>query len=457
MKNNTIVKSCMMGLSALIFAACASNVKLADIPSTANPQLEMEKLEADHLKAIQKNIDVLASSEFKKSREWYEEAKSDQASQQSQEEILTDIRKARGFLEQAYKVSENRMEKAPGLFESRQMALQAGASKHSELKDDLESLDEDVSDVAAKLANVDSAKITALQERYSVLERRATILAQLGSSQAQLNGAKRDDADDRAPLTYKKAELSLKNAESVISSSLRNPAGYQSAVAKALEDTALLNDVMATIPQNGKDVPESVALTMVAQNRRIKTLDTNLSQSKTESASNTAMMNKKNQALSTELESQGQDLTAANAGLAGQKAMEEARSQFSDDEAEAYQQGGKLVIRLKKVNFASGSSALQGDSIEVLAKVSAIAKSMNASELKVEGHTDSTGTAAQNRSISEKRASTVATYFKTNGFDDVKSQGFGFQKPIATNKSKEGRAQNRRVDIIITPDNATVE
>ena len=75
------------------------------------------------------------------------------------------------------------------------------------------------------------------------------------------------------------------------------------------------------------------------------------------------------------------------------------------------------------------------------------------SEIKVEGHTDSIGTASQNKAISEKRADAVASYFKLNGFEniDVQSTGFGFQKPIATNKSKEGRAQNRRVDIVITP------
>ena len=82
---------------------------------------------------------------------------------------------------------------------------------------------------------------------------------------------------------------------------------------------------------------------------------------------------------------------------------------------------------------------------------------MKATEIKVEGHTDSLGSAVQNKTISEQRAQAVASYFKSNGFKniEVQSTGFGFDKPIATNKSKEGRAQNRRVDIIITPENAT--
>ncbi len=116
-------------------------------------------------------------------------------------------------------------------------------------------------------------------------------------------------------------------------------------------------------------------------------------------------------------------------------------------------QGENLVIRLKKVNFASGQADLPQSSLAVLAKVSTVAKSLRASEIKVEGHTDSSGTQSQNQTISEQRAGAVASYFKSNGFNDidVQSVGYGFAKPIATNKSKEGRAQNRRVDIVITP------
>ncbi len=158
--------------------------------------------------------------------------------------------------------------------------------------------------------------------------------------------------------------------------------------------------------------------------------------------------------MSSQLKDKNQDLNSANAQVEIQKAIEAARSQFTKDEAEAYQQGGNLVIRMKNVNFASGRSDLPQASLISLAKVSEVAKTLKASEIKVEGHTDSIGNEGQNKVISEKRASAVATYLKSNGFEgiDVQSQGYGFAKPIATNKSKEGRAQNRRVDIIITPE-----
>ena len=444
--------SCAIVIVNVMLIACAANVKKADIPNTANPQDEIARLNTDLATATTQNVDVLAASEFADSVKWLETAKNDQADKEKQEKILDDVRTGRGFLEKAYVISANRAEKAPGLFEARQAALNAGATKHSELSSDLKKLDKDVSSEAADLAKLDSKKISSLQERYVTLERRATILTRLGTTQAMFNGLKKDGAPKSAPLTYRKAELSLKNGESVISANVRNPEGYKAAVETAATETALLNEVMITIKQNGKNLSETAALKIVSQNRKIEGLNTDLSASNAESAASKAKLNAENKTLTNDLKEKEQDLNAANMSVETQRAMENARTQFSSDEAEAYQVGKNLLIRLKKVNFASGRAELPEASLDLLAKVSAVAKTMNASEMKVEGHTDSVGSESQNKTISEKRASAVAAYFKSNGFDEVTSEGYGFQKPIATNKSKEGRAQNRRVDIIITPE-----
>jgi outer membrane protein OmpA-like peptidoglycan-associated protein len=106
------------------------------------------------------------------------------------------------------------------------------------------------------------------------------------------------------------------------------------------------------------------------------------------------------------------------------------------------------------MKFSSGRSDLPAKALPLLSKVSEMARSLNAKEIKIEGHTDSTGTQELNKRLSEERAQAVATYFKSNGFDPARvgAEGLGFEKPVATNKSKEGRAQNRRVDVIITPE-----
>jgi OOP family OmpA-OmpF porin len=444
-KNNRLILTSMLAISSLLFLACSSDIKKAYIPNSADPREEIQKSDRDLNSASFDNIDVLAPKEFKSSEQWLAEAKTDLNDKQNQNEILDDLRKGRGSLEKAYQMSKNRADKAPGLYEARQAATNAGARKYSELKETRQDLDADVSAIASDIGKVSADKISDFQERYIDLEKRAVILSQLSSAQAQFNGAKNDNAAKYAPRTFKKADLALKNAESVIATNVRNPAGYNAAVATAVSSSNLLNDVMKIIKQNDKKISETAALKIASQNSKINTLSTELDNTQMES-----------EALSAKLDDKNSDLKNAQVSIAAQNAMESARTQFSPDEAEAYQQGENLLIRLKKMNFASGRSDLPGKSLLVLAKVSSVATAMNASTIKIEGHTDSVGTDSKNRELSEKRAKSVATYFLSNGFNEVTSEGFGFQKPIATNKSKAGRAQNRRVDIIITPNKAAI-
>jgi OOP family OmpA-OmpF porin len=65
------------------------------------------------------------------------------------------------------------------------------------------------------------------------------------------------------------------------------------------------------------------------------------------------------------------------------------------------------------------------------------------------GHTDNIGTDAYNQALSERRVGSVKDYVLKKGVDSgrVSGQGFGESKPIADNKTKEGRAKNRRVEI----------
>jgi OmpA-OmpF porin, OOP family len=65
------------------------------------------------------------------------------------------------------------------------------------------------------------------------------------------------------------------------------------------------------------------------------------------------------------------------------------------------------------------------------------------------GHTDSVGTEAYNQRLSERRVNSIRDYVVKKGVDSarISGQGFGESKPIAENKTKEGRAKNRRVEI----------
>ncbi len=73
--------------------------------------------------------------------------------------------------------------------------------------------------------------------------------------------------------------------------------------------------------------------------------------------------------------------------------------------------------------------------------------------IQVEGHTDSTGAASYNQTLSENRAASVSSYLVQRGVDNQRlhAVGFGETRPIADNSTVAGRAQNRRVEILIVP------
>jgi outer membrane protein OmpA-like peptidoglycan-associated protein len=75
------------------------------------------------------------------------------------------------------------------------------------------------------------------------------------------------------------------------------------------------------------------------------------------------------------------------------------------------------------------------------------------SKIVVEGHTDSQGTAAANQDLSQRRAESVRSYLLSRGIaaDRLSAAGFGPSRPIADNASAEGRANNRRVEIVVQP------
>jgi OOP family OmpA-OmpF porin len=78
--------------------------------------------------------------------------------------------------------------------------------------------------------------------------------------------------------------------------------------------------------------------------------------------------------------------------------------------------------------------------------------------LLIEGYTDSTGSDSYNLNLSQRRAAAVRDFLSMNGIspDRIKAQGYGEEYPVATNSNEAGRAQNRRVELIISEEGKTV-
>jgi outer membrane protein OmpA-like peptidoglycan-associated protein len=123
--------------------------------------------------------------------------------------------------------------------------------------------------------------------------------------------------------------------------------------------------------------------------------------------------------------------------------------------ASVKQEARGMVITLSgSVLFVSNKSdLLPGAQIKLNDVADALTKQDSESKIVVEGHTDSQGGAAYNQDLSERRAQSVRDYLVTRGIapDRLTAQGFGLTRPIADNASAEGRANNRRVEIVVQP------
>ncbi|VDC28651.1 OmpA family protein [Pseudogemmobacter humi] len=116
--------------------------------------------------------------------------------------------------------------------------------------------------------------------------------------------------------------------------------------------------------------------------------------------------------------------------------------------------GDYLVVNMPQdLLFATDSATLSGSLTRDLNAVAQSLLKYPNSTIQVVGHTDSTGDAAYNMDLSQRRASAVASVLRNNGVPSgrISAVGRGEDQPVATNLTPEGRAKNRRVEIFIRP------
>jgi OOP family OmpA-OmpF porin len=110
----------------------------------------------------------------------------------------------------------------------------------------------------------------------------------------------------------------------------------------------------------------------------------------------------------------------------------------------------KEKIVLRGVNFDFDKATIRPDAKVILDEAAAILKRNPDAKVSVDGHTDNIGTAAYNQKLSERRAASVVDYLSKQGVDkaSLTPRGFGLNNPVAPNTTAEGRAKNRRVELL---------
>lgn len=107
--------------------------------------------------------------------------------------------------------------------------------------------------------------------------------------------------------------------------------------------------------------------------------------------------------------------------------------------------------RVNDIKYATNSAEITRSSEYILDELIDFLKENPTVRIRIEGHTDSRGNAADNKLLSENRASTVRNYLQVHGIAEARltHQGFGPEKPLASNDTEEGRAKNRRTEFVI--------
>jgi OOP family OmpA-OmpF porin len=437
--------------------ACSSGPVVQDLPATASPSEEITNLENDMKTAEGNQVSVLSPKNFKEAKDALEDAKESNAKGKEAQKTLRYVAIGKAYLNNANSVAEVARGNIEDVIAARQAAVTAGAPSYfgkefGRADDQLKDVTEDIEKNKLSSAAKDRAK---LQERFLELELMAIQEKHLGESRNTISLAKKEKAEKFAPRTLAIAEKSYTDTEAYIKANRHNTVAIESRAAETKQAADHALNINRTAKGSDKVSSEETALTIEQERMRVAAKENQLNNVQSE-LQNTQNALEGSVVANSALMSEQQKLEAEKELNAKYEA---ARKEFASNEAEVYKQGNALLIRLKGMEFPSAKATIQPKNKELLSKVQKVMEDFGASNVMIEGHTDSVGGKKINDRLSQNRADAVKNYLQSNNggvtpesASKIEAVGYGYQKPLATNKTADGRAQNRRVDVIIRPE-----
>jgi OOP family OmpA-OmpF porin len=429
--------------TAALLAGCATTPpNVQPLAPNSDPITEIQKTDEMLKEARAQQYDVLSPNNFTEAEKSLNKAKSYKDKEKSTDKVLEQVSYSRAWLNltnEKAKLSESVMK---DITDARAGALKAGAPTYFE-KDwknagnELENITGDIEKGNLKPADKKGQDLT---QKYRDLERRSVGKTYLGRAQANVESAEKAKAEKIAPRTYTATMAKMDAAQKIIAADPRNTEAIRKSSEVATLETMHLLDVTKKV--QGGNSEELVLLT-----ERQKTQISGL---KADSAT-TEMQLDRTQAQLSVAEQAKVDLARKEALLSR---AERVRSELKPSEAEVFAQGDNLMIRLKGLQFPTNQATLGPRNQALLKKVRSALEGIQVSKVRIEGHTDSTGNEEKNRELSQKRAEAVENYILANGVlssNQIEAVGMGVDNPISDNATKSGRAQNRRIDLVIEP------
>jgi outer membrane protein OmpA-like peptidoglycan-associated protein len=276
----------------------------------------------------------------------------------------------------------------------------------------------------------------------------ATVPAELRDARQAYDNASRGPAATLTPADLHIAQVALSTAEAAWKD---DPNGFHTLdLAYVAQRKAEIADGKANIAQNSNakaNAQDALATTqakiVVDTKAELARTQGDLSQSRTDLHTTQA----------TAAVVAGQLTAEQTARKAADQRAADAQSALARLAAVKEEARGLVITLSGSVLFRSNESELLPGARTRLDQVAAALLETKDRTLIVEGHTDSQGTVPHNNDLSERRAQSVRDYLTGRGYpaDQTSAIGYGSQRPIADNKTAEGRANNRRVEIVVSP------
>jgi outer membrane protein OmpA-like peptidoglycan-associated protein len=500
-----------IGVLALFVAVCFLTVfgvtylNADPLKLSENPVVQIERLEYDLSKARKEQVNILAPTGFTKAEASLIDAKKKLDRGVKASKVLNKVEEGGAYLQQAEQMAKRSRSVLADVIKARELARAAGATSfgadYAKAEEQFLKLTKSVEEDKLKRARKNREKVS---EAYRQLELRAIKEQTIGQARILIKQAEKEGARKRAPKTYAVAQKKLKEVDAFISKhryqklkmhTMANEALFQagrllqvtrqSKIVKSMrpEDITLwvegmlhktakelsapdmrdepldtqLDNIIGSIDSLQED-HQFMANKVKAQREEIKVTNEKYKARIAGMKQKIALLEgrtREEQAAREKLEAERR---AAEQRLAAEREFQKLFSQvqgyFAPGEAEVYRQGTNLVIRLKAIRFPVGKDVIMPSNYSLLSKTQRAIRTFGEPDIVIEGHTDSTGSETMNDHLSQRRAESVREYFVANGTlskDKIVAVGYGSKRPLASNQSVEGRAINRRIDLIITP------
>jgi outer membrane protein OmpA-like peptidoglycan-associated protein len=473
---------------------CAVVLLIAGAPAWAqNLDAVRQKLfsEADKLmvQAQAEQAAVLSPDNFKAATIKYNEAMKDFNDGKPLKDIERKLVEVQQRLSQCLEVAKLGKLTFVSSLKAREDALNANAPEYS--PQEFERAESEFVAATKKVEKGDAKNAKRTIPEIDQLYRNAELLAIktsiIGAVRNLIEEAKKEEAHKYTPITFANAQKLLSEAETILNSNRRSETSAKEKAESAeleAKHAIFLTRQIKRLRKNPQDwenfvLEREVLLEQIARElgfkpqfdegmdnplRRILKISQNLVQEKKELMAEVEEKNRELQSLRAELQKYKEkeqglqaELQEKQYRLEMKKQREEKiknlESMFTPEEAIVLRRGNEIIIRLIGLSFPSGKSTIEPEYFSLLTAVQRAIRNFSEATITIEGHTDAVGNDRYNENLSYERAMAVKQYLLANmGLDDsrITALGYGESRPIASNETNEGRAQNRRIDLVLT-------